>query len=232
LLQTHTALFAIVLTGIVTVYVCAIFRLKTRSKSMFEGLRAERAALETGSSLKTVWEYRSRFELFGLPFIHIRLNSTDNLRSPVKAWIAAGNSAVGVLFAYGSVAVAPVSVGGIAIGLMPVGAVALGVCAVGAFAFGGWAFGAFAFGWQSFGSFAIALNAAMGTLAIARDFALGGGGAHAAQANNEIARQFFKGEFFFQKMEIISRHIVWMNLLWFLPVIAWWRALAKRAGKN
>jgi hypothetical protein len=56
--------------------------------------------------------------------------------------------------------------------------------------------------------------------------------AQATQANNEIASQFIKGGFFFRNMETLSQHIVWMNLLWLLPLIAWWRALAKRARNN
>jgi hypothetical protein len=230
-LHPHPILFAAALTGIAGAYLFATIRIGMRSDLMFRKFRAERAALETNASAKPAWEYRSRFELFGLPFIHIRLNSTDSLRTPVKAWIAAGNSAIGVLFAFGSVAVAPVSIGGLAIGLMPWGGMALGIFAIGGFALGGWAFGVFAFGWQSFGACAIAWNAATGGLAIARDFAVGGM-AQATQANNEIASQFIKGGFFFRNMETLSQHIVWMNLLWLLPLIAWWRALAKRARNN
>jgi hypothetical protein len=136
-----------------------------------------------------------------------------------------------VLFAFGRVAVAPVSIGAMAIGLMPWGGLALGVFAIGGFALGGWAFGGFVFGWQSFGGCAVAWNAAQGAIAIAHHFA-SGGLAQAAQVNNEIASRFMKESFFFRSMEMLSRHLVWMNLLWFLPLIAWWRALAKRAGKE
>ena len=227
-LLLHTNTFAIVLAGFVIAYILTIFRMSMWSHSMFKRFRAERAALETNAPARPTWEYRSRFELLGLPFIHIRLNDPNGLRTPVKAWIAAGSSAFGVLFAFGGVAVAPVSFGGLAIGLMPWGGLALGVFVIGGFALGGWAFGGVAFGWQSFGGFAVALNAAQGGLAIARDFALGGA-AHAAQANNEIASQFIAGSLFFRSMETLSRQIMWMNLLWLMPLIAWWRALAKRA---
>jgi RNA polymerase sigma factor (sigma-70 family) len=230
-LHPHPILFATALTGISGAFVFAIIRLAMRSDLMFQKFRVEEAALGANAPAKPAWEYRSRFELLGLPFIHIRLSSTDNFHTPVKAWFAAGNSAIGVLFAFGRVAVAPVSIGALAIGLMPWGGLALGIFAIGGFALGGWAFGGFVFGWQSFGGCAVAWNAAQGALAIAHDFA-SGGLAQAAQVNNEIASQFMKESFFFRSMEMLSRHLMWMNLLWFLPLIAWWRTLAKRAGKK
>ena len=228
---THPVLYVAALLGIILTYVAVVIRMAVWSAALFKKFRAEQDALEANAPAKPAWEYRSRFELLGLPFVHIRLNdSSCGMGSPVKAWIAAGNSAIGVLFAFGGVAVAPVSIGGLAIGLMPWGGMALGVFAVGGFALGGWTFGGFALGWQSFGGCAIALNAAMGGLAIARDFAVGGG-AHAAQANNEIAAQFIKGNFFFRNMEIISHHLAWMNLIWLVPLIAWWRLLARKRSR-
>ena len=97
---------------------------------------------------KAAWEYRSKFELLGLPLVHVRFNRSAVHRTPVKAWIAAGDFAFGLLFAFGGLAIAPLSVGGIAIGLMPWGGAAIGLFAMGGFAFGGWVFGGFALGWQ------------------------------------------------------------------------------------
>ena len=229
---THPVLYVAALVGIIFGYVAFGIRLAMGFASRIKKIHTAQAAFENTAPAKPVWEYRSRFELLGLPFIHLRLNySSCGTCSPVKAWIAGGNSAIGVLLAFGGVAIAPVSFGGLAIGLMSCGGMALGVFAVGGFAFGGWTFGGFAIGWQSFGGCAIALSAAQGGLAIARDFAFGGA-AHAAQANNAIASHFIKESFFFRNMEIISRHIVWMNLLWLIPLIVWWRTLAKRAKGN
>ena len=67
----------------------------------------------------------------------------------------------------------------------------------------------------------------MGGLAIARDIALGGF-AHAAQTNNEIATQFTKTNLFFRNMEVVSHYIGWLNLLWLIPFVGWWRTI-KRA---
>jgi hypothetical protein len=227
LVRPHPLWFTSALVGLVAAYVGAAIRMGTWANSMFRKLRQERDASVAANSAKPAWEYRSRFALLGLPLIHIRFNRSATQRTPVKAWIAAGDFAFGVIFAFGGVAIAPMSIGGIAIGLTPFGGLAAGVFAIGGFALGGWVFGGFAIGWQAFGGLALAVNAAMGGLAIARDFAVGGV-AQAAQADNEIASQFINGRFFFRSMIILSHYIGWLNLLWLLPLCRWWQVLTKR----
>jgi len=225
--NAHPVWFACALIGLVSAYAVAAIRLAMWSNRHFRELRAERAAQEASAPVTPAWEYRSRFALLGLPFIHIRVSNSGERRPPVKAWIAAGDSAIGLLFAFGGIAVAPVSIGGLAIGLLPWGGVALGLFAFGGFALGGWTFGGFALGWQAFGGCALAWNAAMGGLSIAHDFALGGV-ACAAQANNNLASQFMRTNPFFKDMEILSHHIGWLNLLWLIPLVGWWRVLARK----
>jgi hypothetical protein len=185
-----------------------------------------------------VWEYRSRFQLFGLPFVHLRTGGWHRGRpvgglKPVKAWIAADDAfAVGVLFAYGAVAVAPVSIGACAIGLFAYGAMAVGALAVGGFGFGIWAFGALAFGWQSSAGCAIAWNLASGgQYAIAHQFALGPI-AHAAQVNNELARHLWGSNPFFQVCWMVLPYFFWLMWVWSIPMmissIVQWRVLAKQ----
>jgi RNA polymerase sigma factor (sigma-70 family) len=223
--KVHPALFAGALITLVAAYAAAAARMGVWAKRMFRDLREERVRLgEIQPPL--LWEYRSRLKLLGLPLVHVRFNRSAAGRGPVKAWIAAGDFAFGVLFAFGGLAVAPFSIGGIAIGLMPFGGVALGLFAVGGFALGGWVFGGFALGWQAFGGCAVAWNAAMGELAIAHNFALGGV-ADAAQANTEIASQFMKTSPFFTRMETLSHYTAWLNLLWLIPVFGWYRLLKK-----
>lgn len=224
--STHPAWFAWSLIALVAGFVFASARFAMWSDRMFSECRLQRIALEGGVPAISVWEYRSRLELLGLPLVHIRISrQTSGVKSaPVKAWFAAGDSAFGVVFAFGGFAVAPVCIGGIAIGLVPWGGIALGLFPVGGFAFGGWAWGGFAIGWQAFGGCALGWNAALGGLAVARDFALGGI-AHAAQVNNSVAETFVRGQIFFQKMDVLSRHIGWFNLLWLIPMLAWWRKL-------
>jgi len=224
--SAYPVLFASALIVLVTAYVAAAVRMGTWANRMFRDLRKERAAQGESRVAQPGWEYRSRLEVLGLPVIHLRFSHSAVQRQPVKAWIAAGDFAFGLLFAFGGLAVAPVSVGGIAIGLMPWGGAAVGLFAIGGFALGGWVFGGFALGWQAFGGLALARNAAMGGLAIARDFALGGV-AQAADANNEIASEFMKGSPFFRRMEILSHYIGWLNLLWLIPLAGWWRMIKR-----
>lgn len=165
------------------------------------------------------YEYRSKFSLFGLPLVHVRIGDRfDLIRGPVKAWIAIGSSyTYGVIFASGGVAVAPISFGGVAIGILPFGAIAMGVIPVGAIALGGWAFGAFCLAWQACCGTGMAWNAIMGGLAVAHDYALGGI-VHAAQANTDAARQYINQSLFFKIGQPLSEHSVWIMLLSALPV--------------
>lgn len=230
-INTHPVWFAEALFGLTAVYIFVCLRMAVWADRKFHQFRAERDALEGNLPTHSAWEYRSRVELLGLPLIHIRLKNSTGQRSPVKAWIAAGDCAIGVVFAFGGLAIAPVSLGGAAIGLISWGALAVGGFAAGGFALGGWAFGGMTMGWQSFGGCALAWNAAMGGLAIAREFALGGV-AQATQANNEAASQFMKSHYFFKNMELLSHHIGFLNLFWLVPLIGWWRALVRRSKKQ
>jgi RNA polymerase sigma factor (sigma-70 family) len=176
---------------------------------------------------KPAWEYRSKFSLLGLPIIHIRFTGgLAVVATPVKAWIAAGNQAVGLLFAFGGVAIAPVSMGGLALGFVSFGGCSVALLSLGGFSFGVWSFGALAFGWQVFGACAIAWNAASGGVAVAHDFAAGGI-ALALQANNEAARSYLRSSLFLQHAHLVLRHLAWLNLLWVIPMLARWRVVVR-----
>jgi RNA polymerase sigma factor (sigma-70 family) len=174
------------------------------------------------------YEFRSRMHLFGLPLVHVRLGDRfDIVRGPVKAWIAIGSShSVGVIFASGGIAIAPISFGGIAIGILPFGAMAFGIFPVGAIAIGAWAYGALAIGWQIFCGCGVAWNAAEGGMAFARDFAWGGI-VHAAQANTEIAKAFIRQNLFFRCAFAISNHSLLMMLAWIIPMALQARVVAR-----
>ena len=212
-------IIGLVLPFTFVVFAHGIWSLRTRRQFIAE-LTAQGAAVNPA---KPAWEYRSKFVLWGLPFIHIRVSGglTAPVR-PVKAWIAAGDHAVGVLFAFGSIAIAPVSIGGLALGLLPFGGCAVGLLALGGFSLGVWSFGGLALGWQVFGGCAIAWKAAVGGVAIAHDFAIGGL-AHAGQANNAAAQSYLQPNLFFQKAPYALRYLAWLNLLWVVPLLAWWR---------
>ncbi len=158
------------------------------------------------SPVKRSWEYRSALHLLGRPFVHIRIGFNPqwtNADQPVRAWIAVGHIAYGTLFAWGYVAIAPVSVGCFALGV-----VAVGFCAVAPVALGGllaagiWTVGGVAVGWMASGIFALGLNAASGLLVYACNFALTAPEntrwiAYAHHANDAVAREFFARNVFF-----------------------------------
>lgn len=125
---------------------------------------------------------RSRATLFGVPLVHVRFASPDEGDQPVVGWIAGGDRAVGLLFAWGGWAVAPVSVGAFAVGIFSIGGVCVGLLGLGTFATGFIGVGCVAvavkayawlsaLGWegaQSSGGFAVARVAAEGPVALAR----------------------------------------------------------------
>jgi len=228
LITSSSLFFTILVVGLAVGYVLAnlaltVWELRTQRK-----LIAELPANELAAPVaKPAWEHRSRLNFFGLPLIHIRIGGGIRAqRKPVKAWIAVGDCAVGVLFAFGGIAVAPLSIGGMALGLLPFGGCAIGFLALGALSLGVWSFGGLALGWQAYGGCAIAWSAAVGGFAVAHDFALGGF-AHAAQANNELAWRFIRPITFFRYGEIAMRHLFWLNLIWVIPMIVWWRTVAR-----
>jgi RNA polymerase sigma factor (sigma-70 family) len=203
-------------------FVSGIFWLRAPGKFGAE-LTAKGVTLKPA---KPAWEYRSKFVLFGLPFIHVRVGSGLTMPvTPVKAWVASGDFAVGLLFASGNLAIAPVSIGASAIGLVSFGGCAVGLISLGGLSVGLWSFGALAFGWQAFGACAIAWKAANGGIAIAHDFAVGGLAA-AMQANNGAARAYFWQTPFFHNPRRILFYLAWLNLLWVIPMLARWRVVA------
>ena len=226
--QQNIPLFcALVFCQIIVIYFLTIavfgFRSLAGRRRYLAGILSRQYA---GSFPPAAYEYRSRWNLLGLPLVHVRMGDRfDVLRGPVKAWIAIGSShAVGGLFAFGGIAVAPVSFGGIAIGLLPFGAIGIGLISLGAISLGVWSFGALAIGWQVDAGCGLAWNAGIGGLVFARDFALGGI-AHAAQANTELAKQFIQQSWFFRCAQFVSDHGLWM--IWIIPVVLQSRVAAR-----
>lgn len=171
-------------------------------------------------AIEPLFEYRSRFVLLGLPLVHIRLRGGLN-RGSVKAWFAAGDAAIGLIFACGGLAVAPVSFGGFAAGLVTLGGFGFGILVFGGFSLGVWAVGGVACGLQALGGCAIGWTAAQGAVSVARDVAIGVT-AFAPHANDAFAETFMKDSEFFTKAMAFMRHAQWMNLIWLLPSVLWW----------
>lgn len=182
---------------------------------------AETLARQHGGNFPpAAFEFRSRATLLGLPLVHIRIGDRfDVVRGPVKAWIAIGSShAIGVIFASGGLAIAPISFGGLAFGILPFGAISLGIFPIGAIALGAWAYGGLVFGWQAFCGVGAAWNAATGGIVAAHDFATGGI-AHALQANTKAAADFIQQQLFFRISRVVNAHGFVVMLCWIIPMV-------------
>ena len=180
---------------------------------------------------KPAFEYRSRASFLGLPLVHIRIGDRFNLlQGPVKGWLAMGNFAIGGLFAFGGVVVAPFGVGFCVIGLMPFAGIAIGLISMGGLALGVWSYGALAIGWQALGCFAVAWNVAAGNFALAHDFAMGhqalAAHVNTAAAESMLPAWFSKGGAFLQ------HYSLWMNFLWITPLFIQWRLIARQKSLN
>lgn len=125
-------------------------------------------------------EYKSALSLFGVPLIHIRFNMTDEGDGPAFGWIAGGEKAYGLLFAWGGITIAPICVGIVSVGIVPIAAVGIGVFSMGTVGIGFIAMGACSIGYKAYASlsslgwesafsqgFSVAKNAAIGPIAYA-----------------------------------------------------------------
>jgi len=239
LVKTHPAWFVTMMVGFMFGYPLILVPFSLWFYRELKQLRMAQPCGPVPARPKTPgWEYRSRFELLGLPLIHLRfggwqIGAQTQIQKPIKAWIAATEGfAFGLLFAYGGVAVAPVSIGACALGLFSYGAMAVGGLAVGGFGLGLWAFAGFGFGWEVSAGCAVAWHIASGAqYAIAHDFALGAV-AQAAQANTDFVRHLVKSNPFFAICWRVVPHFIWLMWLWAIPLIistvVQWRLLAKQ----
>lgn len=134
-------------------------------------------------------EYKSRARFLGVPLVHIRFAAADAGQPPTFGWIAGGDRAIGLLFAWGGWAVGFFSGGAVAVGVVSFGAVSVGLISLGALAFGGVALGSVSVGYHAVASLAAsAWHAAQSPLlAISQHVAMGKV-AIATHANDEVAQ--------------------------------------------
>lgn len=184
----HAAYYAMASQLLVLAFVTIYIVLLVRMLNSLPKMRAQERILhpeaftaspdQIGSTQR---EYKSQLRLFGAPLVHFKLSSPEQGDKPAFGWIAGGDRAHGLLFAWGGLAIAPISVGIVAVGLISIGAVGLGLLAMGTVAIGVIGFGAStiaykayaslsALGWESAFSngFSIAREAALGPLSFAR----------------------------------------------------------------
>lgn len=155
-------------------------------------------------------EIKSRLSLGGVPLIHFKLGTPEAGEKPAFGWIAGGDRAYGLVFAWGGLAVAPISVGIVAVGFISVGALGLGVIATGTVAIGAIGFGASAIAYKAYGSLsAVGWESAFsGGFAIANDAAIGPMPFFATLINNEPAAK------------IVNLAALNQNYLWVLGAIS------------
>ncbi|MBC2607310.1 RNA polymerase sigma factor [Pelagicoccus albus] len=175
-------------------------------------------------------EYRSKATLFGVPLVHAKLSLASEGDTPAFGWIAAGDYAYGLLFAWGGVAIAPISVGIVSVGLLTCGAMGLGIFAIGTLGVGVLAVGAAAIGIQAYASLsALGWHAAAGGgFSIAREYALGAL-PFAKHANDEAAHQWIS-----EVAGPSSQMMVFIliSFLVLVPVTLYAKVVRRRMGKS
>ncbi|MDB6003865.1 MAG: polymerase, sigma-24 subunit, subfamily, partial [Prosthecobacter sp.] len=229
LAQMHPEWFVGLLIGLMGA--CLLFALGgvvwgwRKNKQMPMREAAMEATLPVGKWGIPLLEYRSKLTPLGLPLVHLRFGRKrgESVR-PVKAWFAAGDFAIGVIGAFGAMAIAPISLGAFSVGLLSVGGMATGVACWGGIGFGVWAIGGFALGWTAYGGCVVAWEAAEGALVAARHFALGAV-AVAQHANDAAAKAAMSQNSFFQFTRQAMNYAALLNLTWFVPMLLlWWKA--------
>jgi RNA polymerase sigma factor (sigma-70 family) len=178
----------------------------------------------------TAGVYRTRLELFGLPLVHFRFHSPDEGEPPVYGWVAGGDRAYGLIFAWGAYAVAPISIGSVAVGIIAIGNFSIGLFSFGTVALGWLAIGCASVGVEAFAWLsALGWHSAQGSgFGLAWDAALAPV-AFAAQANNETARAILASPGTAQEQ---MAFITTLTLLSLVPVIFYARAVRQRMGKR
>jgi RNA polymerase sigma factor (sigma-70 family) len=173
-------------------------------------------------------EYKSALSLFGIPLMHFQFGTPEIGDPAAIGWIAGGSKAYGVIFAWGLVAVAPISVGVISMGIFTIGAVGIGVFSVGAVAIGLLAFGSSAIAYKAYASLSsLGWESAFSNgFSIAKDAAVGPF-AYASEVNNEIAYEISDLALFSQSYQWI---LVAITLFVIVPAYLHFKNVRKRMG--
>lgn len=208
--------YAVVSQLLVLAFIVSYLVLVSRMFAAMRSLRAHERIFEPEAFMRQAdqenakqREYKSKFSLFGIPLIHMQFGMAEASDKPSFGWIAGGNQAYGLLFAWGGVAIAPISVGIVSVGVITVGGVGFGIFGIGAVAVGFIAFGASAIGYKAYASLSsLGWESAFSNgFSIAKDAAIGNI-ASATHVNNE------------QAAEIINLTMLAQKEHWILAAIA------------
>lgn len=209
--QDNALMYTIIAHTIVVLFVLSYFWLTFAALNRSLELRAQERIFQPEAFTREIdqkhskkREYKSALRLFGIPLMHFQFGTPEIGEPAAIGWIAGGSKAYGVVFAWGLVAVAPISVGVISLGIFSIGAVGLGLFSVGAVAIGVIAFGSSAIGYKAYSSlsslgwesafsngFSVANDAAVGTFA------------YASEVNNQIANEISNLSLFSQSYQWI-----------------------------
>ena len=104
---------------------------------LFSIVTRHQAFNEACWNLRVGFEHRSKYEIFGLPLVHVAFGYDPRSGLPriARGIIAIGNSALGVV-AIGGIAAGGVVLSGIGLGLLVIAGIAVGWIAVGGIAIG------------------------------------------------------------------------------------------------
>jgi RNA polymerase sigma factor (sigma-70 family) len=232
--DTGSALmYSIIAHAIVFIFVFSYFWLTFTALHRIRELRArerifqpEAFTREVDQKHSKLREYKSALSLFGIPLMHFQFGTPERGEPAAIGWIAGGGKAYGIIFAWGLIAVAPISVGAISVGIFSIGAIGIGLISLGAVAIGGLAFGSSAIGYKAYASlsslgwesafsngFSIAKDASIGTFA------------YANEVNNEIAYEVSNLSLFGQSVQWI---LVVITLFVIVPAYLHFKSVRKR----
>ncbi len=183
----HAVLYALSTQLLVILFVISYLYLAYRMLTKTKELRAKERIFnpqafhrESDQKNSKHREYKSRIKILGVPLFHFQFGTPEKDDKAAVGWIAGGSTAYGLVFAWGGVATAPISVGIISFGIISIGAVGFGLLGLGTIGIGVIGFGASAIGYKAYGSlsalgwesafsggFAMAKEAAMAPIAFA-----------------------------------------------------------------
>jgi RNA polymerase sigma factor (sigma-70 family) len=175
-------------------------------------------------------EYKSKWKLFGIPLVHIQFSIQDKGERPAIGWIALGDKAYGILFAFGGFAVGGISVGLVSFGLITCSVIGIGIVGMGTIGIGLLGMGAIGIGYKAFGSLsATGWESAWGPgFAVAKEAAIGGM-AYAKEVNTELAAQM-------ASLQQVEQYHVFVlcaiSILVIVPVILYAEAIRKRMKRS
>jgi RNA polymerase sigma factor (sigma-70 family) len=180
---------------------------RVRAETGTEDKAYARVLAARGLSLAGPSRRESRVRFLGLPLYSVAISGLDvgaqGTTRVVYGWIAVGDIAISPLLAFGGVAVAPVAIGALTVGIL---SLSLFGCAAGMLALG-----SIAVGWWALGFAAVAWKGAVGAVAIAHDYALGGI-VRAAEANSDAARAWLASQWFAGPSALFFVLVTWLVL--------------------